>query len=176
MKEKFLKLVTSIRDTGVVEEFYRNLTAQGIKTVFNKFKGENQKLIADIEQWKNEYKQGEPHYLFEDGESVEYPMEIAMIIYLMEDLYVTEEELFENLKDLTIEILSIPNDFATAIYILVEYEDCPINEITVPEICRFLKAIEEHMCDANSTNQDFAGEEYGEDEVQTIYLAEAEDH
>lgn len=177
MKKKFLELAEAVKRTGVVEEFYKNLNAKGIKTAFNKFESENKELIEEIEKWKNEYKNGEPHYLFSDAESVEYPMEIAVIIYLMADLYVTEEDLFENTGDLEIGILSIPNNFATAIYCLNAYEACPINEITLEDICRYLKPEEE--TNGCSDYRELPGEEYGEDEhqtINTINLAEAEDH
>lgn len=161
MKKKLLELAKAVKETGVVEEVYKNFTAQGLKTAFNSFKNENKELIANIKQWKTQFKTGKKDFLFKNGEVIENAMEIALLIHLIKDSKVTEETLFENPNDLKEAILNIGNDMAIVISVLVKDKDYLINQITLKQICKFLEVIEQIRCECI---------------CDSVNLAEAEEH
>lgn len=132
MKEKFLALVEEVKNTGIVEALYKTSNAEELTAAWQKFSAENQELIAKIKEWATEYEDSDTKAIFEDGEQIADPMEIAVCIKIIENSWVSEEEIFCNWEDLAKKIADIESDFAAAVAKLM-YDNL-ICEITAEDI------------------------------------------
>lgn len=116
MKEEFLALVEKVKATGIAERLYATSNALELTVVWQKFSAENRKLFKKIKNWAFKFKYSDEGAIFEKGETIENPMEIAIVIRIINDVeFVSECELFEDADDLANAIRDIGNDFATAV-------------------------------------------------------------
>jgi len=140
MKEKFLALVQEVKETAIAEAIYNTSNVEEFKTVFQKFLNENQELVAKIQSWKEEYKaikweEREP--IFAQGEEIQNPMEIVIIIRIINDIkQVSEYELFEWPDDLIQAIVDTGNDFTVALGCLMF--ELLIDRITAEQIFKII--------------------------------------
>lgn len=110
MRDKFLEIVEEIQDTKIEEALYRASTANELKEVGKNFRNENQQIVEKSEDWGYEFENnGSNEKIFEEGEEIEDPMAIAIVIYLCNSIYVTEEEIFEDKEDFRSALEQIEN-------------------------------------------------------------------
>lgn len=150
MKEKFLVLVKEIKNTGIVEALYKTSNAEELKATLQEFCTENQKLIKNIKDWASDFKASGTGAIFEKNEAIDNPMEIAVCIKIINDIDVTECEIFGTWVDLMHEIESIGNDFAAAVAYLID--SMLIYEITAEDI--FNIDCDEEEYDDSDTEKD----------------------
>ncbi len=116
MKEKFLELVEKVKETGIVEVMCVASTAEELKEVWRMFSEENEELFTEIEEWAEKFRKSEPGSIFEEREELKNPMEIAVVIFIINDAEkVTECEIFEDCDDLAKGIGDIENNFAKSV-------------------------------------------------------------
>ena len=109
MKDKFLELVEEVKNTGIATILCNTTNAEELKAAWLKFIEENSELFQKVNDWASEY-DGES--LFEDGEEFENPIEIVVIIRLINDSEISECYIFDNYDDLTDAVGDIPEKFA----------------------------------------------------------------
>ena len=183
MKEKFLTIVEEVKATGIAESFCKTSNAEELTLVWNKFIDENSDLIQKIKEWAEEFKKIDRGCFIEREDTVENPMEIAITIFIIDDVNnLSECTIFEDYEDLISAMRGIGGCFYEAVANLVE-EDY-ICEITAEQI---FKAIEELREAEDTDSQESEAEDVEEetecseeinaDEVEfDINLAEAEEN
>lgn len=120
MKEKFLALVKEVKNTGIAEALYKTSNAKELEAVWQKFSDENQELFGKIKDWAEEFRISDGTSIFSKAETIENPMEIAILIRIINDKNnVSEFELFENWGDFVEAIHNIGNDFSDVIEDLI---------------------------------------------------------
>lgn len=129
MKEKFLALVKEVKDTGIANILCNTTNPEELKAVWQKFVGENSELFQKVQDWASEY---DGVSLFEDGEEFEDPIEIVVIIHMINDSEISECDIFENYDDLTYAVEDIPEEFAERLASCISSE--MICEITAEDI------------------------------------------
>lgn len=116
MKKEFLALVEEVKATGIAERLYATSSAWELAVVGQNFFAENLELFKKIKDWASEFKSSDEGAIFGEGETIKNPMEIAIVIRIINDAeLVSECELFEDADDLGNAIRDIGNDFATAV-------------------------------------------------------------
>lgn len=135
MKEKFLALVEEVKNTEIVGKLtalYDASDKEGFKAAWQAFSDDNQEIFRKIKDWASEFKDLECGAIFDCGEYIDNPMEIAVCIKIIDDFDVSECELFEDSNDLTEAIEEIDNDFANAVADYIYH--CIVFSITVEDI------------------------------------------
>lgn len=112
MKQKFLALVEEVKETQIVEALYEVSKAEQIYNLIQKFSSDKKDLCTRIKDWANEFKESDSEAIFKAGEKIENPMETVVVIYIINDSYVSEEEIFEDCEDIEEQTRDISNDFA----------------------------------------------------------------
>lgn len=153
MKQKFLALVEEVKGTGIVEALYKASNAEELTAAWQNFSAENQELLKKASEWGYEFKKAEVEYLFEDGESIEDPMEIVVTIRIAGNK-VSECDVFEAFENLVNALEDLETDFANAVAecVSVNY----IYDITAEDLFS-----DEFDDDANS------GDDENEEEAET---------
>lgn len=115
MKEKFLALVEEVKVTGIAEALYKASNAEEFHAAWQKFLDDNKELCTKIENWGTEFKDSGSAWIFDTGEELENPMEIAACIIVINNEEISECEIFEEYEDLVTAIAKIGNNIAIAI-------------------------------------------------------------
>jgi len=133
MKQKFLALTEEVKATGIAEEIYNTSNAEELEVVKEKFLRENQELVTKIESWREEYTKPGTEKIFGKGEEIRNPMEVVLIIRIIDDVVaVSEFELCEESDDLAQAVKKIGNNFAITLGELMDYNlisNIPAEEI-----------------------------------------------
>ena len=133
MKQRFLALAEEVKKAGIAEAIYNTSNAEELKAIWKKFLDENQELVAKIEFWREEYTKPEAEKIFAKGEEIQNPMEVVIIIRIIDDIVaVSECELCEESDDLAQAIKEIGNNFTITLGELMEYS--MISNISAEEI------------------------------------------
>lgn len=128
MREDFLNLVKEVKKTGIAKSLCNTTNAEELKTVCKKFEKGNSELIKRIRKWGKVFNGEE---IFFEGEEVEDPIEIAVIIYIT-NRYGFESEIFESSDDLAYAMEDISGKFAEGLADFI-FEDY-VCEVTPEDI------------------------------------------
>lgn len=116
MKKEFLELIEEVKQTRIVSELAKNYNAEGLKEIWRKFISENPDLLEKIKEWAQKYKESGSKEIFEEGESIRNPIEIAIIIFIIgEDYKGVESKIFARWEDLAEMACMFANDFAQSV-------------------------------------------------------------
>ena len=116
MKEKFLALVEEVKTTGIATALRATTNASEFEAVGQKFFEDYKELFEKIAAWAEEFRNSECGVIFNKGETIEAPMEIAIILHIINDVEcVSEDEIFETYQMLIDAIRDIGDDFSTAV-------------------------------------------------------------
>ena len=156
MKEKFLALVQKVKEADI-SPITQTTNAEDLKAAWDAFWADNQNLLTEIKDWAAEFIEEESDYIFADGEDIENPMEIAIVIRAINDVDLTDEVIFKNFRNLVNALNDIENDFANVIADLLSTKI--INDITAEDI--FSPSDEE---DDDNDDEDGDSNTYDDDE------------
>lgn len=131
MKEKFLALVKKVKEADI-SPITQTTNAEELKAAWEAFWADNQDLLIEIKDWAAEFHEEESDYIFAEGEEIENPMEITVIIRAIDDEDLTDENVFEEFRNLFNALNDIENNFATAIAELLRTK--VITDITAEDI------------------------------------------
>ena len=115
MKEKFLALVEEVKKTHIVDEIYKTSNADELRLLKLRFADKHSEIFANVKNWAIEFDDFGEVPIFFAEEEIQNPMEIVIILQIIDDIWTSEEELFEN-EDKFSEALNKQNNrIATAI-------------------------------------------------------------
>ena len=120
MKESFLKLASALNETGVETLFENVRTTEEFKICWNDFWEKHEALASEIRNWGKIFAGSKQEPLFSFAEDVEYPLEVAAIIRIINSEKVTEEQIFEDRDDLFNLLYDSQTDFARIIAVKLE--------------------------------------------------------
>ena len=109
MKKSFLALVKEVKDTGIANTLCHTTNPKELKDAWKKFEEENPVLFYKVKDWASKYDYSP---LFAEGEEFQDPVEIAVVIRIIDDYDISECEIFEECDDLTHAIEELPGVFA----------------------------------------------------------------
>lgn len=115
-KLKLMQLAADLKKAGIEEAFSHILFDNDeFSKTWRKFWRRHKELKRKILIWGEDFILLKPIKLFENGEKPENPLEIAAIIRLIDNVKVSEDELFENRDDLVLAIDDVNTFFAEVI-------------------------------------------------------------
>lgn len=132
MKQKLLALIKDIETSGLIESLQKSSDSEELKNVWQEWKDENHALHDKIITWAAEFKYFDTKPIFEEGEEIENPLEIIVIIRIIKNDEISEFEIFEETADLIRALRNIGSDFADNVAIAVE--ECLICDIDIEDI------------------------------------------
>lgn len=133
MKKKILKLAKEIQRNGVGDKLCKVNSPDQMDEIWKEFIEQNPDLILRVKKWGKKFAEKEYSPLFEKGEEIKYPLEIALIIYIIGSEVVTENDLFENFRDLSEALESYDSAFTDGLSISMEHTY--IFSLTAKDIC-----------------------------------------
>lgn len=136
-------------------------SVEEIESAWQKFEAENSELFNAINDWKDEYseKKEETEAIYEISTEIENPIEIAIIIHILDDSDVSECEIFNDYEELIEKIREIGGDFAEALADLIEDEY--ICSISAEDI---INKIEENKSDSDEDDEEAETEDDEDDD------------
>ena len=150
MKERFLALVNEVKTAGIASALKATTNASEFEAVGQKFSEDYKELFEKIAAWAEEFRNSECGRIFDEEETIEDPMEIAVILHIINDEdCVSEVEIFEKYQMLVDAIRDIGDEFSAAVAELAD-EDY-ICYITAEKIFEAIEdAREEALCGEES--------------------------
>lgn len=132
MKTKFLALVEEVASAGIAEALCESSSAEELSTTWQNFWDEHLELFEKIHLWAIEFWNSNQDPIFNCKEAIENPMEVAIIIKIIESDDVTEAEICEDWRDLQSSLRNIGSPMATALAECME--DSFICDVTEEDI------------------------------------------
>lgn len=132
MKSKFLGLVEEVKELGLVEALYKTSNKEELSSVWKNFWSINKVLSEKIHDWADDFKKYESEPIFDMGETIENPMEVAAILSITSDDEVTEDDIFEDCSDFENGLKDEDHDLAKTVADILH--DCYIEEISAEDI------------------------------------------
>lgn len=173
MKTKLLELIEEIKSTGIVASLRDAADTTEFKAVAQKFSDENKDILDKIDIWAEEFRESECGAIFAEGEIIEDPIEIAIILHIINDEdSVSECEICGDYKDLAKAIRDIGDDFSIAVAACAENDY--ICNITAEKIFN-IAAADDGETEAEDGQEDADCGDADEADSD-VNLAEAEDH